>query len=66
MDLNTRIERPDWLTDEDIKQLREDITKCSNPYTDEELNELPFDEPLDMNRANARTAIDILTKYNLL
>ena len=38
--------KPDWLADEVIAKLRNDIAICPSPYTQEEVDELEFDAPL--------------------
>ncbi|MEE0859430.1 MAG: hypothetical protein U0M12_08205 [Acutalibacteraceae bacterium] len=66
MDLNTYSQRPDWLTDEIVEELKKDLVRCSNPYTEEEVEELECDGYIDIKRANAKTAKDILVKYGIL
>ncbi len=65
MELNTNLEKPDWLTEKRIETLRQDIVACSNPYTenDPEINTL--DGELDMIRYNAYYAIKTLTEYGI-
>ncbi len=66
MDSNTRKSLPEWLTDEAISDLRNDLAACSNPYTQEEVEQLELDAPCDMNRYNAYFAKKVLTTYHLL
>ena len=66
MDSNTSPMKPNWLTEEAIRSLREDLDKCPNPYTDDDIKKIPLDGNIDIERANAKTAKDILTKYGLL
>ena len=41
--MNSNIPKPDWLNDELIEELKIDIAKCENPYTDEEMEKIDFD-----------------------
>lgn len=66
LELNTYPPRPDWLTDEKIKSLKEDLEECSNPYTEEEVERLEYDGYIDIKRANAYTAKQILEEFGLL
>ena len=66
MDSNTLPMKPKWLTEEVISSLREDLDKCPNPYTNDDVRNLSLDGSIDIERANAKTAKDILTKYGLL
>ena len=66
MDSNTQGSFPEWLTDEAISNLRNDLASCDNPYTQEEVEQLELDAPRDMKRYNAYVANKILTAYNLL
>lgn len=66
MDSNIFPERPDWLTDWQIKVFRQSLKDCPNPYTDEEIEAMENDDPaFSIMRANARTALDILTEYGI-
>lgn len=66
MDFNTLQDRPEWLTDWQIKEFRRDLKECPNPYTDEELEALDYDDPaFSISRFNAKTALDILTEYGI-
>lgn len=65
MALNIYPHLPKWLDDETIAFLREEIQNCPNPYTQQEFDELIFTNKVDVNRANAKRAIDILTKYDI-
>ena len=47
MESNTCPSRPDWLTDEVIAKLKNDIAICPSPYTQKEVDELEFDTPFD-------------------
>lgn len=66
LELNTYPPRPDWLTDEMIKSLKEDLEECSNPYTQKELEELEYDGYVDIKRHNAYTSRQILEEFGLL
>ncbi len=66
MDSNKLPVKPDWLTEEAVRSLREDLDRCPNPYTDDDIRKIPLDSDIDIERANAKTARDILTKYGLL
>ena len=66
MELNTYPPKPDWLTEEVIESLKEDLKNCPNPYTDKDIDELLFDGDLDIQRANAHTAKQVLEKYGLI
>ena len=57
--------RPKWLTEDVIKELRHDIETCPDPYTDEEIATLEFDGKIDMKRDNAYMAIKTLNKYGI-
>ena len=57
---------PEWLTDEAIAVMKKDLEKCSNPYTQEEVEALPLDGTRDMRRYNAHVAKEILTKYGII
>ena len=65
MDTNTQA-KPDWLTEEVINDLKNDLLICPNPYTDEDIKRLPLDGEIDIRRSNAKTAKEILSKYGLL
>lgn len=65
MDTNTQA-KPDWLTEEVINDLKNDLLICPNPYTDEDIKRLPLDGKIDIRRSNAKTAKEILSKYGLL
>lgn len=66
MDTNTSKERPEWLTDELIEIFRQDLRDCPNPYTDEDMENMLYDDPtFDLIRANARTAKLVLTEYGI-
>lgn len=66
MELNTYRPRPDWLTDDKIKRLKQDLIECPNPYTDEEVAELEYDGDVDIRRHNAYTAKKTLKHFGLL
>lgn len=66
MDFNIQGALPEWLTDEAISNLRNDLASCNNPYTQEEVEQLELDAPRDMERYNAYVANKILTAFNLL
>ena len=61
----SNINRPDWLTDEAIKELRHDIAICPNPYTEEDIANWVFDGANDFKRDNAYMAIKTLKKYGI-
>ena len=63
--MNSNIPKPDWLTDELIEELKDSISKCDNPYSDEEMEKIDFDGYIDWGRYNAAAAKDILSKYNI-
>lgn len=66
MALNTSdYDRPEWLTDKVVEELRHDIAICPNPYTDSEVANLEFDGNVDMKRDNAYMAIKTLNKYGI-
>jgi hypothetical protein len=65
MESNTCPSRPDWLTDEVIAKLRNDIATCPSPYTQEEVDELEFDAPFDFKKHNAYMAIKTLKLFNI-
>lgn len=66
MDLNTTKQLPEWLTKEKIKELKQDLLICDNPYTDEDVVNLSYDGSYDAKRYNANLAKRILSKYDLL
>lgn len=66
LELNTYPPRPDWLTDEVIESLREDLAKCPNPYTEEDIDNWVFDGEVDIKRSDAHTAKQVLEKFGLL
>ena len=55
--------KPDWLADEVIAKLRNDIAICPSPYTQEEVDELEFDAPFDLKKHNAFMAIKTLKLF---
>ena len=57
--------KPDWLADEVIAKLRNNIAICPSPYTQEEVDELEFDAPFDFKKHNAYMAIKILKRYGI-
>ena len=57
--------KPDWLADEVIAKLRNDIAICPSPYTQEEVDELEFDAPFDLKKHNAFMAIKTLKLFNI-
>ena len=57
--------KPDWLADEVIAKLRNDIAICPSPYTQEEVDELEFDAPFDFKKHNAFMAIKTLKLFNI-
>ena len=57
--------KPDWLADEVIAKLRNDIAICPSPYTQEEVDELEFDAPFDLIKHNAFMAIKTLKLFNI-
>lgn len=63
---NTQGVLPEWLTDEAISNLKNDLAVCDNPYTQKEVEQLELDAPRDMERYNAYVAKKILTAFNLL
>lgn len=66
MDSNTQKPLPEWLTDETIENLKNDLTACDNPYTQEEVEQLELDAPCDMARYNAYFAKKVLSAYDLI
>ena len=58
-------QNPNKLTDDYIRSMREYIKKCPNPYTDEDVDNLPFDGYIDPLRMNAYAAIVILTRHGI-
>lgn len=66
MESNTYPPRPEWLTDEAVESLREDLKICPNPYTEEDIKNWIYDGDMDVRRSNAYTAKRILAKYGLL
>ena len=63
--MKSNIARPKWLTDEAITELRNDIAKCPNPYTKEDVDNIELDGSFDAIRLNAYEAIDTLTYYGI-
>ena len=57
--------KPDWLADEVIAKLRNDIAICPSSYTQEEVDELEFDAPFDLKKHNAFMVIKILKLFNI-
>ena len=57
--------KPDWLADEVITKLRNDIAICPSSYTQEEVDELEFDAPFDLKKHNAFMAIKTLKLFNI-
>lgn len=68
MESNISFKRPEWLTDEEIEDMKKMIAKCPNPMTEEEFKhlDLDFDGYMDSNRLNAYKAKEILTKYGII
>ena len=64
-ELDLYLSKPDWLADEVIAKLRNDIAICPSPYTQEEVDELEFDAPFDFKKHNAYMAIKILKRYGI-
>lgn len=63
MDSNTKKQS---LTDDEIKMYRKWLSKAE-PYTDEEIIDIPFDsEDYDLDRYKANAAKEILSEYGLL
>ena len=65
MESNINLKKPDWLTEERIKELRQYIENCSNPYTENDPEVTTFDGDLDVERFSAYYAIKTLTKYGI-
>lgn len=63
MDSNTTF--PKWLTPEIITKKRNDIKKCPNPYTEEEINKLELDGDLDVDKMRSYMAIKLFKKYGI-
>lgn len=63
LDLSRLVHNP--LSESRIKKMRENIRNCPNPYTEEEMNALPFDGVIDSARARAYMAIKILTEHGI-
>ena len=63
---NTDLKRPDWLTDEVIAELRNDLAASPKPYTHEEVCNLGFDGTMDTARYDAYKAKTILEKFGLI
>lgn len=66
MDLNTKKAIPEWLDAETIQMYKEDLAACSNPYSEEEALNLPFDGKYDVKRDRAYRAKKVLTEYGLI
>lgn len=66
MALYTNSEKPEWLTDDEVKKMKVYISECSNPYTKEELENISLDGDIDVLRWRAYEAKRILTEYGLL
>ena len=64
-ELDLYLSKPDWLADEVIAKLRNDIAICPSPYTQEEVDELEFDAPFDLKKHNAFMAIKTLKLFNI-
>ena len=64
-ELDLYLSKPDWLADEVIAKLRNDIAICPSPFTQEEVDELEFDAPFDFKKHNAYMAIKILKRYGI-
>ena len=63
MDSNTKKQS---LTVDEIKMYRKWLSKAE-PYTDEEIIDIPFDsEDYDLDRYKANAAKEILSEYGLL
>lgn len=58
--------KPDWLNDEVIKELKQAIVDCPNPYTEEDYAKWVYDSEIDIKKSNAYKAKRILEKYGLL
>ncbi len=58
--------RPQWLTDEAIASMRQDLKDCPNPYTDEDMANMENDDPnFSIIRFGAYNAKRLLTKYGI-
>ena len=62
--VSNSLDKPWWLTDDKIKELKEDFAA----YPEVDLNnplEIEYDGLIDIKRQRAETALKILTKYNI-
>lgn len=69
MDSNTNIKRPEWLTDDIVERLKDNLSRAI-PYTDEEYKkavaEMWFDDPYIDPKMIAYDAKKILKEYGLI
>lgn len=65
MDTNINAHNVEKLSDDEIKEYFEWL-RYAEPYTDEEILELPFDDAMDLYRMRAYTAKEVLKKNGLL
>lgn len=63
---NTYPQRPDWLTDKLVEDLRKQLRENPKPLSDEELSHWQYDGYNDNKRLNSRRAYDILSHFGLL
>ena len=66
MDTSLNIQIPDWLTEDEINRLRKCVSSCDNPYTEQEMQDIPLDGFWDISRLEAYEAKRVLQKYGLL
>ncbi len=64
--MESNIQKPLWLTNETIEQLKKDLAAFPNPYEGAPPEEdFEFDGFSDIKRENAQFAWDVFTKYNI-
>lgn len=66
MTMESNIIKPKWLTDKVVKDMKQALKDCSNPYTEEDIDNLKLDGSIDFERLHAYDALKILSKYGLL
>ena len=66
MDLNTSSKLPEWLDEETIEMLMQDMKQYDESYTENDEKNNPFDGNYDVARSRAYHAKRILSEYGLI
>ena len=66
MALNTFSKLPEWLDEETIEMLKQDMEAYDETYTEENEKSIPFDGNYDVARSRAYNAKRILSEYGII